>query len=270
VKADGSDYRILPLDSSGLNLEPGAWSPDDNRIALEGWDDGDPSRNGIYIADATGGGNRHRVTTTMQRDIPISYSPDGSKILFRRGPQDCGATGDLFVVGVDGGGLTQVNAPDTMVFCNLSGPGDWSPNGTEVSFAAFAANSSVSGRSAVFVAGLNGTRTTQITEWGADTSSAHWSPAGDWIVFDRAISGSPPSHGIFLVHPDGSGLKAIPLAAGGCCAAWSPAGDRLLFRAGPADQELDLWIVRIDGSHLAQVTSTPANLADVSWSGPTG
>jgi hypothetical protein len=270
VRTDGSDYRVLPVDSSGLNLGPGAWSPNDSRIAFEGWDDGDASRNGIYTADATNVTNRLQITTSgALRDIPISYSPDGLRILFRRGVQDCGESGDLFVVSVDGGHLTQVNPPGTMVTCNLGGPGDWSPDGTKVSFAALAANSAVTGRSAAFVAGLTGTNAMQITEWGTDTSSAHWSPAGDWIVFDRAIAGSPPNHGIFLIHPDGSGLKAIHLVDGACCAVWSPGGDRLLFRAGP-DQAVDLWTVKVDGTDLTRLTNTPANLADVSWGGPSG
>jgi len=271
VNADGSGYTVLPLDSLGLNLAPGAWSPDDSRIAFEGWDDGDASRNGIYTADATGG-NRRRVTTSgavAEHDIPISYSPDGSKILFRRGPQDCGATGDLFVVGVDGGHLSQVNAPPTMVSCNLGGPGQWSPNGEQISFAAFSFIPADPGRSAVFVASMDGTNLKQISDWGTYTTGAQWSPTGDWIAFDRDNNSSPRSHGIFIVHPDGSGLKVIPSVRPGCCAVWSPDGDRLLFRAGPNDQKFDLWTVRVDGSHLTRLTNTPSSLVDVSWSGPT-
>src|SRR4029077_18476868 len=76
VKADGSDYQVLRLDSSGLNLGGNAWSPDDTRLAFEGWDDNNPSRNGLYTADAAGAGNLRRITNTVaaEHDIPINYA----------------------------------------------------------------------------------------------------------------------------------------------------------------------------------------------------
>jgi Tol biopolymer transport system component len=73
---------------------------------------------------------------------------------------------------------------------------------------------------------------------------------------------------LFLVHPDGSGTKTITPLAGGCCAVWSPGGDRLVFTRGSSDQVLDLWTVMVDGSHLTQLTHTPANLTDIGWSAP--
>ena len=276
VKADGSDYRALPLIAS-LNLGPGAWSPDDSRIAFEGWDDDNPSLNGLYTADAASGGNRHRLTTTTdgQHDIPLSYSPDGSRILFWRGPSDTNQPGELFLVYVDGSRLTQVSPPGMAVGVGFNGdPGGWSPDGAHISFAAYSSTAAAilspvatgAGQSAVFVAAGDGTNAKRITDWGVYTTSAHWSPAKDWIVFDK-INPAVNTHTFYLVHPDGSGLKTIPSLTAVCCAIWSPDGDRLLF--GASDQAGDLWTVMIDGSHLTQLTHTPAKLADIAWSGVT-
>jgi Tol biopolymer transport system component len=268
VKSDGSDYMVLPLVSS-LNLGPGAWSPDDSRMAAEGWDDGNPSLNGLYTADATGGGNRHRLTTTIaaRHDIPLSYSPDGSRILFWRGPADVDQSGQLFLVGVNGSGLTQVSPPGMTVRLGFNGdPGGWSPDGAQISFAAFSPSPSDSGRSAVFVAAGDGTHPKQITDWGSWTTSARWSPSGDWIVFDK-INPATNAHTFYLVHPDGSAAKIIPSLIGVCCAVWSPDGDRLLF--GPSGQAGDLSTVMTDGSHLTQLTHTPAIYTDIAWSGAT-
>ncbi len=275
MRADGSDYRVLPLDSPGLNLGPGIWSPDDSRIAFEGWDDSNPSRNGIYTADSAEGGNRHRITTTIQHDIPISYSPDGSKILFWRGPAnnlvanqrmaDNLQAGQLFMVGVDGSHLTQVSPPGMTSWMSFGDPGGWSPDGTKISFAAFSPTPSDPGRSAVFVADGDGTNPRQISDWGTYTTSARWSPTGDWIVFDRIAS--PFAHGFFLVHLDGSGTRAIPLLHAACCAVWSPDGNRLLF--GASDISDDLYTVQLDGSHLTPLIRTPAHMADLGWSGAT-
>src|SRR4029077_9707007 len=109
--------------------------------------DSNPSRNGIYTADSTDGGNRRRITTTSQHDIPISYSPDGSKILFWRGQAndlvanqqlaDNLQAGQLFVVGVDASHLTQVSPPGMTAWLSFGDPGGWSPDGTQISFAAF-------------------------------------------------------------------------------------------------------------------------------------
>jgi len=273
VKADGSDYRALPLDSS-LNLGPGAWSPDDSRIAFEGWDDSSPSRNGLYTADATGGGNRQRLTATTaaMHDIPIIYSPDGSKILFWRGPGNVFGqpAGQLFLVGVNGGAVKQVSPSGMTVWacCWFGDPGGWSPDGANISFAAFSPTASDPGRSAVFVAAGDGTNAKQISDWGEYTTSARWSPTGDWIVFDK-INDAAGAHTFYLVHPDGSGTTTIPSLAAVCCALWSPGGDRLLFAKGPSDQAMNLWTVNIDGSHLAQLTHTPAKLTDIGWSAAT-
>ena len=267
VNSDGSGYRALPIGSTGLNLGPGRWSPDDSRIAFEGWDDANSSLNGIYTADSTDGGNRRRVTTTTQHDVPISYSPDGSMILFRRGSADASKPGELFVVGVDGGAVTRVSPSGMTVAIGFFGdPGGWSPDGTEISFAAFSPIPSDAGRSAVFVAAGNGTNPRQISAWGDNTTSARFSPSGDWIVFDRAVTYAGPNHTFFLVRPDGSGTTAIPSIYGACCAVWSPDGSRLAFIEGP-DNQVELWTAELDGSHLTRLTKGPANLTDVGWGG---
>jgi Tol biopolymer transport system component len=271
IRADGSDYRALPLDFS-LNLGPGAWSPDDSRIAFEGWDDSNSSLNGLYTADAANGGNRHRLTTTTAalHDIPLTYSPDGSRILFWRGPSDTSQPGQLFLVSVDGSHLVQVNPPGTAVGVGFNGdPGGWSPDGAQISFAAFSSaaayGGSGTGQSAVFVAAGGGTNAKQITDWGSWTTSAHWSPAGDWIVFDK-INPAVNTHTFYLVHPDGSGIKIIPSLTAVCCAVWSPDGNRLLFGGGGDQGNLsDLRTVMLDGSHLTQLTHKPAVLTDIEW-----
>jgi len=156
----------------------------------------------------------------------------------------------------------------TVRFGGQSGIAGWSPSGSQISFAAFSPSASDPGRSAVFVAAGDGTNPKQITDWGTYTTSARWSPAGDWIVFDK-VNNAVGAHTFYLVHPDGSGIKTIPSLAEVCCAVWSPDGVRLLFPKGP-DRATDLWTVKTDGSQLTQLTHAPADLPDIAWSGATG
>ena len=81
-------------------------------------------------------------------------------------------------------------------------------------------------------------------------SSAEVSPDGHWIVFDA----SAPYEDLFLIHPDGSGLRRLtddvhkdrnPR--------WSPAGDRILFYSNRGGG-YQAWTLRPDGSHLEKLS----------------
>ena len=81
-----------------------------------------------------------------------------------------------------------------------------------------------------------------------------WSPGGRWIAF---LSGQKVGSGIFLIHPDGTGLHAIGnrhLELGGSPPAWSPDGRTLVYarqtRKGSA-----LWSIGVDGTHVRPLVS---------------
>jgi len=77
---------------------------------------------------------------------------------------------------------------------------------------------------------------------------------------------------LYLIHPDGSELHAITTegAAGKSDqigGVWSPDGTRLLFKVVPGGpvKRGDLWIVKLDGTGLIQLTDTPAQYYAYSW-----
>ena len=144
------------------------------------------------------------------------------------------------MVDSDGSDLIRLNPEGTFVSC--CGPASWSPDGGQVTFGAIsldAAGTPDFTRSAVYVAEADGSRVEAITEPGAFTEGAEWSPDGDWIVFNKksgpvGVKGSD----LYLIHPDGSGLSAITTegAAGKSDqygAVWSSDGSRLLFNSVP-------------------------------------
>jgi hypothetical protein len=59
IHSDASHLRTIPLRDPSLNLGWGAWAPSGKQMALEGWDDSNPDRNGVYIVGVPdGGGSR--------------------------------------------------------------------------------------------------------------------------------------------------------------------------------------------------------------------
>src|SRR5512133_641916 len=125
---------VLDFDSgvlTSLNLETqypdmflgcAEWSPDDARLACEGFGLTDPSLNGIYTVRSSDGGDLRRVTSNPGGDdCPSDYSPSGNRIVFTRASDTVYA---LFTVKLDGSGLRQITPPGMdFNFCN----GNWSP-----------------------------------------------------------------------------------------------------------------------------------------------
>jgi Tol biopolymer transport system component len=120
---DGTVERVLEIPDPDLNLPCRVWSPDDQRLACEGFLDSDTSRNGVYTVRATDGGDLIRVTTTSEgmNDIPGDYSPDGGQLVFQRTRSEANAP--LMLVDVEGGEPRELSATA------YEDPGRYSPAG---------------------------------------------------------------------------------------------------------------------------------------------
>lgn len=99
INADGSGYQEVPWQRGTLNVPCWDWSPDGRWCLAEGWDDTDPSRDGLYLVSMTGDAEIRQVT--HHRDVPGVFSRDGTRIAFQR---DRG----LWVVNVDGSGERRI------------------------------------------------------------------------------------------------------------------------------------------------------------------
>jgi len=218
-----------------------------------------------------------QITTAAVHDIALEWSRDGTRLLLIQVTQcpdgDCDG-GNLYVVDYDGSNLIRLNPEGTFVACCK--PASWSPDDTQVTFGAqslTAAGTPDFTKSAVYVAKADGSRVKAITEPGAFTEGAQWSPFGAWIVFSKksgpvGVNGSD----LYLIHPDGNGLRAITAAGAAgksdqVGAVWSPDGTRLLFTVVPAGpvKRGDLWSVDLDGTGLTQLTDVPAEYWAYSW-----
>jgi hypothetical protein len=81
-----------------------------------------------------------------------------------------------------------------------------------------------------------------------------WSPKGGLIVFDSCRG---TSCGIYVVQPDGQGLRQVTSDSGGK-ASWAPDGSRIVYSTD-VDGDPEIWIVNLDGSGRKQLTSNKGN-----------
>jgi Tol biopolymer transport system component len=202
LNPDGSGYVRLPIDDPTLNVALGTWSPDGARLASEGWDDADATRNGIYTRRASDGGGLFRVTSNPfggGHDIPGEYSPDGSRIVFVR-TNDLRKSGNtaVFVVNTDGSGLLQIT-PWGMAGCCTS---SWSPDGQWILLDV---------RGSLFVVHPDGTALRQIRLHPGSRYFAYepgWSPDGRRIVFAMFLAANGQDD-IFTAAADGTDLVQV-------------------------------------------------------------
>jgi Tol biopolymer transport system component len=274
---DGSDYHFLPAPDDTLLLVGAAWSPDDTRIASQGFDDSDPGRTGIYSRRVSDGGGIVRLTDPGNRiDWPIvpgGFSPDGSKVLFfrpdARNVTSDSAPQDLFVVDSDGRAVTQLTPPGTtsgVVFSYDSA--SWSPDGTQVAVAAAKGPFWTNTHRSVYLASADGRSFERVGPQG-DIWDAVWSPDGQWIALSMATKATGGQHQLFLMHPDGSHVRQLTSPDTGRFAlqpVWSPDSTQILFLRGSDDVRLgNLWSIDVDGSQAHQVTHVEAAYRGVAW-----
>jgi Tol biopolymer transport system component len=181
VDADGTGFDPFESPDPTLNLACFEWSPDGDRLACEGFDESDPSRDGLYTVRATDGGDVRPVTTGRLVGM-CSYSPDGSQIAYLQDNRR------LTVVNVDG--TRKRRLTDT----TFEGGCDWSPDGRSI----------IAGAEGTLIAvGLDGTET-QIPVSG-DTVYSYspaFSPDGSSVIFMANTPGE--LHDIYTMRLDGS------------------------------------------------------------------
>jgi Tol biopolymer transport system component len=178
-----------------LELHCPIWAPSGERLACDGYGTEDPALNGIYTVRAPDGRDVTRVTSNPGgEDAPLTWSPDGSQLLFsRKGSR--GAA--LFIVPISGAQPRRITP-----YVVEEDSGAWSPDGRSI---VFNANGTVNRMRP------DGTDRSEIPLKMPDGSPARTafdvslSPDGHEIVFSLG----PPSPGIYRAALEGGVVQLV-------------------------------------------------------------
>lgn len=217
ARPDGQDLRRLTTDT-GFDA-CAAYSADGRRIAYCSGQGGGPVEVWTMKQNGT---NKQQVTHLTGPATFPDFSPDGSKIVFTAKPAGS-PTRDIYVVGIDGSGLTQLTSGSV----DNAYPA-FSPDGTKIAF-----TSRRTGTSQVWVMNPDGTNQTQLTfDAQPKDQVPDWSPDGSKIAYLADTHGISdvvnPSWGdIWVMNADGTGQHPITHDATDYGTAWSPDGSRI-------------------------------------------
>jgi Tol biopolymer transport system component len=196
IDVDGGGVRLLVLPDATLNLGNAVWTPDGTRLLVDGWDDQNPDRNGMYSVRSVDLGDLRRLTNAPVggHDAPADTSPGGDRVLFTRETADRphGQRRALFVARSDGTNAHQISGAGLQVGFTAG----WSPRGDRVIF---------DSRGTLYLADPDGGRVRPITVADATDRpyafNPGWSPNASRIAFTLCV---PQACDIYTARPDGS------------------------------------------------------------------
>ena len=208
-----------------------------------------PSQMTLYIANGDGSGERP-LFASSGFDYNASFSADGKWIVFTSERNGYGQA-DLYRVHADGTGLERLTDDPA-----LDDQAAFSPDGNQVAF--------VSTRGAhtanVWILDLKSRKLRNLTGGTALQAAAgkmdgffrpSWSPDGQWIAFssDRNFDFKPhvfpqpgwehPQElGVYVIHPDGQGLRRLTMQKDTSAGSpkWSLDSKRVVFYEVPTEQ----------------------------------
>jgi TolB protein len=172
MRADGTDPRRLTRDPAA-DIHP-VWSPDGAAILWNSSrNSADPSSPDVFeLFTMRPDGSDVRPRTHGGVATYASWSPDGSRLLFR---QMIGENSEIVVAAADGSGPSNLTRhPD------FDGWPSWSPDGRQIVFARERGEDAT-----ILVMNADGSGVHALVELSGRCTNPRWSPQGDLVVFSR-------------------------------------------------------------------------------------
>jgi TolB protein len=277
IRPDGTGERSVTHSRRTQLPNQPDWSPNGRWIEYQLSRHGDIDQSRLYKIRRNG---THRTFLSGSCVAPCltdgfaQWAPHGRRIAFQR---QFGPAGDptflfaLYVMRADGTHVRQIThrGADPLVDHRYQDKApSWSPTAQRLAF------ERVDGRSdhhAIFTVRLDGTHRTRLTPWMLDAAQPDWSPNGRWIMF-RSKANSDTVGNVWLVHPGGTGLHRVTHDFRGTgkwvSGSFSPNGRRIVAGKAPgvgSAGNADVYVMRLDGSHMRNITTSVAAENSPDW-----
>jgi len=196
-----------------------------------------PGQLGLFIANADGT-DEHPLLPSPDLDYDAAWSADGAWTAFT---SERNGSADIYRVHPDGSGLERLT--DSPAYDDQAA---FSPDGRQIVFVTTRAG----GTADLWTLDIQSRRAKALTSGPGGDFRPAWSPDGQWIAFssDRS-TGLPFSHGrwealhvtdIYLIHPDGSGVKRLTDHTATCGSPkWSTDSRRVVAYCNAPQETMD-------------------------------
>jgi Tol biopolymer transport system component len=218
------------------------------------------------------------ISTSVIAAQPVSATPAGvnGRISFMR--HDANGFWQIWTANPDLSASHQITAG-----AYDSGWPVWSPDATRLVFNSSRDDTQGTGAiSDIFVMNADGSGVTKLTNSIGWSQEPAWSPTGDLIGFQSDMGAYPDLQGVYVIHPDGTGLRRVTSLPVGTRHSYyhagprfSPDGRSLEYMAirlgidtpnGYVGELSALYVVDLDGSNPHRITPWGIKAGDADWS----
>lgn len=226
-------------------------SPDGSIIAFI-WDREDLSD--IYLMPVTGGWPKrmstHRPAVAYWDDEVPRWSPDGQWLAFTMNRR-------VYIVPITGGLPKKISS-----FSGESYASAWMPDSIHL-LVMVERDETVQ----LLMTDRSGSWPTALVTEAGDVREAAPSPDGNLIAYTFDPRGDPNRRDVRIVEVETGQCRILAGATGekNFWPRWSPDGSTLMFTSGRTGFD-ELWIAKIDGGGLHQLTHLGADVSEPSWS----